>query len=126
MPKDGNFQSQTDVNLGRFAWRVNREIPIDAAGLENLINKNKPFSEETEAERRTSLERRQELVNKLFKAASRILTDVQFQFFTSYYVLGMSEIQIAQAFKCTQPYCSIVLKASIKKIKAHLAISKNL
>lgn len=117
--KKGNFQSQVDVNLNRIAWRLQREISLDADNIEHLLSRRSEIDpEEKEAYRK----RREKMVEDLFVAATKVLTEVQFQFFTSYYVLGMSEVQIADSFGVTQPYCSIVLKACVKKIKKHLKL----
>jgi len=121
-----DLQSQTDVNLNRFAWRTRREIPIDIESLEFLINKKKQLVdevlEELLDEGTTSHNKREEMLQQLFVAAAKILTDVQYQFFTAYHVLGMSETQIAESFGVTQPYISIVLSASARKIRKHLKI----
>lgn len=114
---NGNFQSQVDVNLNRIAWRFQREVPLDSEEVELLLSKQTAVDpEEREAHRL----RKEKMVQDLFVAATKVLTEVQFQLFTSYYVLGMSEVQIADAFNITQPYVSIVLSACIKKIKKHL------
>lgn len=120
MTNNNNFQSQVDINLNRIAWRFNREIPLDVAEVELLLSKQTaPDQEERESYQR----RRERMVTELFVAATKVLTEVQFQFFTSYYVMGMSEVQIADSFNVTQPYVSIVLSACIKKIKKHLKLS---
>ncbi len=118
MMDKGNMQSQVDINLNKIAWRFKREIPLDVAEVELLLSK-KAAPEEYE-DRESYQRRREKMVNDLFVAATKVLTEVQFQFFTSYYVLGMSEVQIAESFNVTQPYVSIVLSASVKKIKKQL------
>ena len=122
----GNLQSQVSVNLNRFAWRTNRNLPIDAEALDILLYNKGYLTEkdpiESDKERKAYIAKREELLKQLFVAATKVLTDVQFQFFTAYHVLGMSEIQIATAFDVTQPYVSIVLTACIKKIKKHLLV----
>ncbi len=125
----GDLHSQTDVNLNKFAWRFQREFAVDGESLEFLLNKNRNFrAEDVEAEdagkdRQAFLEKRQKMIKDLFEAAAKTLTDVQYQFFTSYYVLGLSETQIANNFSVTQPYVSIVLQACAKKIKKYLKIT---
>ena len=124
-----DLNSQTDVNLNRFAYRFQREFAVDAESLEFLINKKRNFvaedmdEEDVSKDRQAFLEKRQKMIKDLFEAAVKTLTDVQYQFFTSYYVLGLSETQIANNFSVTQPYVSIVLQACAKKIKKHLKIS---
>lgn len=115
---NNNFQSQVDVNLNRVAWRFQREIPLDVEEVELLLSKQ-PTPEAGE-ERESYHKRKETMVTDLFVAATKVLTEVQFQFFTSYYVIGMSEVQIADAFSVTQPYVSIVLSACVKKIKKQL------
>lgn len=118
---ESNLQSQLSIPLGRVAWRLRREIPLDCEEVERLISKQ-PTPDLLE-ERESYHKRKEQMVHDLFVAATKVLTEVQFQFFTSYYVLGMSEAQIADSFSCTQPYVSIVIKACIKKIKKKLNLS---
>lgn len=113
----GGFQGQVDVNLKKVAWRFQREIPLDSEEVEFILNKRAVVDPEDYA---TSQKRKEKMTQELFVAATKVLTEVQFQFFTAYYVVGMSEVQIADAFNCTQPYVSIVLSACIKKIKKAL------
>lgn len=114
---NNNIQSQVDINLNRVAWRFQREIPLDSEEVELLLSKQQVVDPE---EREASRQRREKMVHDLFIAATKVLTDVQFQIFTAYYVLGMSEVQIADSFQITQAYVSIVLSASRKKIKKSL------
>lgn len=123
-----SFRGQTDVNTDRFIFRIQREIPIEDIELEKLVNDNQTAIAQTQTdeerliERQEFQEKRKELVEKLFVAATKVLTDIQFQIFTSYFVMGMSEPQIASSMNVTQPYISIVLTASIKKIKKELKL----
>ena len=127
-PNNKSFRGQTDVNTDRFIFRIQREIPIEDVELEKLVNENQTAIAQTQTdeerltERQEFQEKRKELVEKLFAAATKVLTDIQFQIFTSYFVMGMSEPQIASSMDVTQPYISIVLTASIKKIKKELKI----
>lgn len=127
-PNNKSFRGQTDVNTDRFIFRIQREIPIEDVELERLVNENQTAIAQTQTdeerltERQEFQEKRKELVDKLFVAATKVLTDIQFQIFTSYFVMGMSEPQIASSMNVTQPYISIVLTASIKKIKKELKI----
>lgn len=113
----GNLQGQVDVNLKKVAWKFQREIPFDSEEVENILSKRAILDPEEYA---SSQKRKEKMVHELFGAATKVLTEVQFQFFTAYYVVGMSEVQIADAFNVTQPYVSIVLSACIKKIKKEL------
>lgn len=128
-PNNKSFRSQTDVNTDRFIFRIQREIPIEDVELEKLVNDNQTAIAQTQTdeerltERQEFQEKRKELVEKLFVAATKVLTDIQFQIFTSYFVMGMSEPQIATSMNVTQPYISIVLTASIKKIKKELGVT---
>jgi DNA-directed RNA polymerase specialized sigma subunit len=123
-----SFRSQTDVNTDRFIFRIQREIPTEGVELEQLVHNNQTAIAQTQTdeerltERQEFQERRKELVEKLFVAATKVLTDIQFQIFTSYFVMGMSEPQIASSMNVTQPYISIVLTASVKKIKKELRV----
>jgi len=117
-----SLRSQTDLNLDKAAYRSQREIPTDTDELERLLNEQAPAFVDND-DKEDYYEKRKELVNQLFTAASKVLTDIQYRIFSAYYVVGMSEIQIANSFHCTQPYVSIVLSASVKKIKKHLKIT---
>lgn len=115
----GNFQSQVDINLNRIAWRFQREVPLDSEEVELLLSKQTTVDPE---EREAYRLRKEKMVQDLFVAATKVLTEVQFQIFTSYYVLGMSEVQIADSSNITQAYVSIVLSACRKKIKKQLGL----
>jgi len=116
------LRSQTDINLDNHTYRrMQREIPTDSEELERLLNE-RGDTHMDDAEKLSLYEKRRDLVNQLFVAASKVLTNIQYQIFSAYFVIGMSETQIAEGFKITQPYCSIVLTACIKKIKKHLNI----
>lgn len=120
MSEGSNMQSQVDINLNKVAWRFKREIPLDVAEVELLLSKRAlPDSDARESYQK----RKEKMVTELFVAATKVLTEVQFQFFTSYYVIGMSEVQIADSFSVTQPYVSIVISACVKKIRKHLNLS---
>lgn len=116
---ESNLQSQCDVPLGRIMWKQQREISLDTENIELLISKQLAVDpEEREKERK----RREKMIYDLFAAATEVLTETQFQFFTAYYVVGMSEMQISDSFEVSQPYVSIVLSASSKKIRKHLGV----
>lgn len=127
MPPNNDLRSQVDHNFDRIIFRIQKEIPTEAVELERLAGvANEGVHGETPEEkalaRQEYQDRRKELVDQLFKSAAKVLTDIQYQIFTAYFVLGMSEPQIAESFKVTQPYISIVLTAAIKKIRKHLKI----
>jgi len=125
-----DLHSQVDSNyLNNFSYRVQREIPVGDSELERLINEKlvNSWVVDTQVGTQTSREencvRRKALVDKVFIAASKVLTDIQYQIFSAYFVVGMNEIQIAKDFNVTQPYVSLVLNACIKKIKRHLNLT---
>lgn len=122
MNKKNNLQSQVDIKLNRYAWRTQKEFPLDIDAIDTLLFNKGALTDEPAYSREEYQERREKMVNDLFVAATKVLTEIQFQFFTSYYVLGMSETQVADSFHVTQPYVSIVLSASAKKIRKHLNI----
>ena len=76
--------------------------------------------------RRRTVRRQEKLLRKLFKAASQVLTDAQFQIFTMRYIYQMPEEEISQQVGCVQNYISRSLKASILKIQKRLRIPANL
>lgn len=120
--KNRDLQSQADFNLNRFIFRIQREIPTDSDELERLVNERLVSWGDEENAREDHQARRREMIDQLFVAATKVLTDIQYQIFSAYSVIGMSEIQIAEGFKVTQPYVSIVLSAAVKKIKKHLRL----
>ncbi len=104
------------------------EISMTHEDLEKLAQKNAMLLEQRQDyERRKHLVRKQEkLLKKIFKAASQVLTDAQFQIFSMRYIYQMPESEIAQQVGCVQNYISRALKASIKKIQKRLRVPINL
>jgi len=76
--------------------------------------------------RKNTVRRQEKLLRKVFKSASQVLTDAQFQIFTMRYVYQLPEDEIAQQVGCVQNYVSRALKASIKKIQKKLRLPINL
>ena len=76
--------------------------------------------------RKSTVRRQEKLLRKVFKSASQVLTDSQFQIFTMRYVYQLPEDEIAQQVGCVQNYVSRALKASIKKIQKKLRLPVNL
>ena len=64
------------------------------------------------------------LIYKIFKAASIVLTDRQFEIFILRYKCLMKEIDIANQLNVDQSYISNVLKASHLNIKLALRLTK--
>ena len=116
---DNNLQSQLDVPLNRITWKKQWEVSLDVENIESLISKQLILDPE---EREKDRKKREKMINDLFTAAAKVLTETQFQFFTAYYVIGMSEMQIADSFDVSQPYISMCLSTSAKKIKLHLGL----
>ncbi len=104
------------------------EISMTHEGLEKLAQKHAlTLEQRTDPVLRKRIVRKQEkLLRKIFKAASDILTDAQFQIFTMRYIYQLPEDEIAQQIGCVQNYISRVLKASIRKIQKRLRVPINL
>ena len=104
------------------------EISMSHEDLERIAQKNSMLLEQRQDyEKRKHIVRKQEkLLKKTFRAASRVLTDAQFQIFTMRYAYQMPESEIAQQVGCVQNYISRALKASIKKIQKKLRVPINL
>jgi len=66
--------------------------------------------------------RKERLVRKIFKAASMVLTDIQFQIFILRTVCAAKEKEIAAQLSVNQSYVSNVLRASNQKIRIALRL----
>lgn len=76
--------------------------------------------------RKKFIRRQEKLLRKVFKAASQVLTEKQFQIFTLRYVYNLPEQEIIDQVGCAQSFVSRVLKACIKKIQKRLRVPINL
>jgi RNA polymerase sigma factor (sigma-70 family) len=76
--------------------------------------------------RKHTVRRQEKLLRKIFKTASQVLTDAQFQIFTMRYIYQLPEDEISQQVGCVQNYISRALKASIRKIQKRLRVSVTL
>ena len=68
--------------------------------------------------------RRERLMNKIYKAAAKCLTDRQFQIFILRYKFGFLETEIARQVQVIQPYVSNTLKVCNTKIRRILRLEK--
>lgn len=76
--------------------------------------------------RKHTVRRQEKLIRRVFKSASQVLTDDQFQIFTMRYIYNMPENEIAMQIGRNQSYIPLVLKNSIKKIQKRLRVPINL
>jgi RNA polymerase sigma factor (sigma-70 family) len=104
------------------------EISMSHENLEKIAQKQALLLEQRQdyAKRRHIVRKQEKLLKKIFKAASQVLTDAQFQIFSMRYIYQMPEAEIAQQVGCVQNYVSRVLRASIKKIQKRLRVPINL
>lgn len=104
------------------------EISMTHEDLEKIAQKNALLLDQRNDPvlRRYTVRRQEKLLRKVFKAASQVLTDAQFQIFTMRYVYQLPEEEISQQVGCVQNYISRTLKASIKKIQKRLRVPINL
>jgi DNA-directed RNA polymerase specialized sigma subunit len=104
------------------------EISMTHEDLEKIAQANAQFLSQRNDPvlRKYTVRRQEKLLRKIFKAASQVLTDSQFQIFTMRYVYNMPEADIIQQVGCVQNYISRTLKASIKKIQKRLRVPINL
>lgn len=104
------------------------EISMTHEDLEKIAQQNAMLLDQRNDPvlRKHTVRRQEKLLRKIFKAASQVLTDQQFQIFTMRYVYQMPEEEIAQQVGCVQNYVSRTLKASIKKVQKRLRIPINL
>jgi len=100
------------------------EISMTNEGLELLAQKNSTLLDQRNEPvlRKHTIRKQEKLLRKVFKAASQVLTDAQFQIFTMRYVYQLPENEIAQQVGCVQNYISRALKASIKKVQKRLRV----
>jgi RNA polymerase sigma factor (sigma-70 family) len=104
------------------------EISMSHEELDKLAQKNAQLlSQRTDPTIRKHMVRRQEkLIRKVFKAASQILNDEQFNIFTMRYIYNMPENEIATQIGKHQTHIPRTLKTSIMKIQKQLRIPPNL
>lgn len=114
--------SHNDPDISKSADFV--EISMTNEGLEKIAQKNSLLIDQRNDPvlRKHTVRRQEKLLRKVFKSASKVLTDAQFQIFTMRYVYQLPEDEIAQQVGCVQNYISRALKASIKKIQKRLRV----
>lgn len=100
------------------------EIPMPNEELDKLVQKNAHLlAQRNDPNIRKHVVRRQKkLLRKIFKAATQVLTDDQFQIFILRYIYQLPEKEIAQQIGRNQSYIPLVLKNCIKKVQKRLRI----
>lgn len=104
------------------------EISMPHTQLDKVANKNW-WSLEQRADpalRKHNVRRQEKLLGKVFKAASEVLTDMQYQIFVYRYVYQMPETEISEKLGRDQSYIPLVLKNCIRKIQKRLRVPQNL
>lgn len=104
------------------------EISMTHEDLEKIAQKNSQLLDQRTNPilRKHTVRRQEKLLRKVFKAASQVLTDQQFQIFTCRYIYQLPEDEISQQLGCVQNYISRTLRASIQKIQKRLRLPINL
>ena len=104
------------------------EISMTHEDLEKLAQKNAQLIEQRTdpALRRKTVRRQEKLLRKVFKAASQVLTDAQFQIFTMRYIYQLPESEISHQVGGDQANISRALRGSIKKIQKRLRVEVSL
>ena len=95
------------------------EVGITDLDLERHFNIERV--EDTDEDRRNSFERKRRLLRKVYKLATRCLTDRQLQIFLMRYKLEMRVHDISKALSVSEAYCSSVCKIVVSKLKKELA-----
>lgn len=104
------------------------EISMTHEDLEKLAQRNAVLLEQRNDPvlRRHTVRKQEKLLRKIFKAASQVLTDAQFQIFTMRYVYQLPESEISHQVGGDQANISRALRGSIKKIQKRLRIEISL
>ena len=104
------------------------EISMPHEELDKVAQKHAQLLEQrNDPTLRKHIVRRQEkLLKKVFKAASQVLTEAQWQIFVMRYIYQIPECDIAQQLGRHQSYVPLTIKNSIKKIQKRLRIPINL
>ena len=76
--------------------------------------------------RKKTVRRQEKLLRKIFKTASQVLTDLQFQIFTLAYVYQLPDKEVAQQLNCHPTNVTGTLRACVKKIQKRLRIKVSL
>jgi DNA-directed RNA polymerase specialized sigma24 family protein len=99
----------------------NEELDIVAQKQYQLLSqRNDPVL------RKHWVRRQEKLLRKVFKAASQVLTESQFQVFVMKFVYGLINREIADQLGKDISYPPRVLKACVKKIQKKLRVEENL
>jgi DNA-directed RNA polymerase specialized sigma24 family protein len=76
--------------------------------------------------RRKQIRRQERLIKKIFKAASQVLTDTQFNVFVKCYAYQIPDKEVAKQLGCHPTYVTGILRACVKKIQKRLRIKVSL
>lgn len=102
---------------GRNIEQVEVGFPIDDVDAFLTTYGGHPLGGEVDEEAKEYMQRKHDkILYKVFKAASLVLTDRQWQIFNLRWIANQSQTDIALQLKVRQHYVSIVLQACNKKI----------
>ncbi len=104
------------------------EISMSHEDLEKLAQKHSTTIDQRNDPvlRKHTVRRQEKLLRKIFKAASQVLTDAQFQIFTMRYAYQLPESEISHQVGGDQANISRALRGSIKKIQKRLGVDVSL
>jgi RNA polymerase sigma factor (sigma-70 family) len=104
------------------------EISMTHEDLEKLAQKHSTQIDQRNDPvlRKKTVRRQEKLLRKVFKAASQVLTDAQFQIFTMRYIYQLPESEISHQVGGDQANISRALRGSIKKIQKRLRVDVSL
>lgn len=122
-PKTKNIESiRGDPDNPKHADWV--EISMSHEDLEKVAQKYSPILDQRNDPvlRKHTMRKQEKLLRKVFKAASQVLTDAQFQIFTMRYVYQLPESEISHQVGGDQANISRALRGSIKKIQKRLRL----
>ena len=105
------------------------EVSLPEESFDQVIRKygNKSYLQrmgESSLDLDKKASRNRKLWNKLWKAASTVLTDKQFRIYVERNILKKKEVAIAKTLGVNQSYISNVLKVSNKKIRKVLKLNE--
>lgn len=104
------------------------EISMPNEELDKVANKYHSLLEQRNDPvlRRKIIRKQERLLRKIFKTASQVLTDLQFNVFTLAYVFQVPDTEIAKQLNCHQTNVTGTLRACIKKIQKRLRVKISL
>lgn len=104
------------------------EISMPNEELDKVANKYHQLLEQRNDPkiRKKSIRRQERLLKKIFKAASQVLTEAQFNVFVQCYAYQIADKDVAKQMGCHPTYITGILRACVKKIQKRLRVKISL